>query len=222
MVVDVYEKLANSDSKIFVIVAGNIGCGKTTLTQNLSERLGWRPMFESVKDNPYLDDFYSDMARWSFPLQIYFLTQRFKAHQLIESSNFSAIQDRSIYEDANIFARALHERGKMSTRDYDNYCQLYSLMVQHLGSPTLMVFLKKSVSQLIERIKQRGRSYEKMITADYITRLNYYYEEWYERYDTGKKLVVDTDDLDFLHNGSHFDRLVTKIQDSIDQRDLFY
>lgn len=215
-------KELKNENKMFVIVAGNIGCGKTTLTQNISERLGWRPMYESVDDNPYLDDFYKDMERWSFPLQIHFLTHRFNTHRKIETSNFSAIQDRSIYEDANIFARSLYEQGKMSARDYTNYMSLYKTMTDYLGPPTLMIYLKRSVPKLMERIRQRGRVCENSIGQDYIGRLNYYYEDWFNQYDMGKCLIVDTDDLDFLHNGLHFDRLVQRIYESIDQKDLFF
>ncbi len=219
---DYYARLQDQSTKMFVIVAGNIGCGKTTLTRNLSERLGWKPMFESVEDNPYLSDFYEDMSRWSFALQIHFLTHRFNTHRMIEKSNFSAIQDRSIYEDANIFARSLYEQGNMSKRDYDNYIGLYKTMIEYINPPSLMIFLRRSVPKLMERIRQRGRDYEQSIPVDYIARLNDFYEEWYDSYDAGKCLFVDTDELDFLHNGEHFDRLVEKIHDSIDQQDLFF
>ena len=219
---DYYTQLQDQSTKMFVIVAGNIGCGKTTLTSNLSERLGWKPMFESVEDNPYLSDFYGDMSRWSFALQIHFLTHRFNTHRQIEDANFSAIQDRSIYEDANIFARSLYEQGNMSRRDYDNYIGLYKTMIEYIEPPSLMIFLKRSVPKLMERIKQRGRDYEQSIPVDYISRLNDFYEEWYDSYDAGKCLFVDTDELDFLHNGAHFDKLVEKIHHSIDQQDLFF
>ena len=214
-------QLANSQ-QLFVVVAGNIGCGKTTLTKKLSERLGWKPHFESVSDNPYLSDFYSDMSRWAFPLQIYFLNNRFTTHKQIESSAASCVQDRSIYEDANIFARALHDQGTLDTRDYENYTTLYSSMTQYLNPPTLMIFLKRSVPKLLERIQLRGRDYEQSIPVDYLTRLNRYYDEWYDSYDLGKSLVVETDELDFLDNEEHFNRLIQKIGDSIDQKDMFF
>lgn len=214
-------QLANSQ-QLFVVVAGNIGCGKTTLTKKLSERLGWKPHFESVSDNPYLSDFYSDMSRWAFPLQIYFLNNRFTTHKQIESSAASCVQDRSIYEDANIFARALHDQGTLDTRDYENYTTLYNSMTQYLNPPTLMIFLKRSVPKLLERIQLRGRDYEQSIPVDYLTRLNRYYDEWYDSYDLGKSLVVETDELDFLDNEEHFNRLIQKIGDSIDQKDMFF
>jgi deoxyadenosine/deoxycytidine kinase len=207
---------------MFVVVAGNIGSGKTTLTKKLSEKLGWRPHFESVQDNPYLADFYQDMGRWSFPLQVYFLNHRFNTHRLIESLPASSIQDRSIYEDANIFARSLFDQGKLDKRDYENYRQLYESMIQFLNPPTLMIFLRRSIPKLQERIRQRGRDYEQAIPTEYLTSLNEYYDEWYASYNLGKSLIVDTDELDFLDNEEHFDRLVKKIWDSIDQKDMFF
>lgn len=216
-----FQQLSNSNS-LFVVIAGNIGCGKTTLTKKLSERLGWKPHFESVQDNPYLKDFYGDMARWSFPLQVYFLNHRFNTHKFIESSAASSVQDRSIYEDANIFARALYDQGTLDERDYQNYRMLYDTMTPYLSPPTLMIFLRRSIPKLLERIQQRGRDYEQAIPVDYLTRLNKYYDEWYARYDLGKSLIVDTDELDFLENEEHFNRLVEKIGNSIDQKDMFF
>lgn len=217
-----YEQLSSGDNRHFVVVAGNIGSGKTTLTKKLSEKLGWKPHFESVQDNPYLADFYKDMQRWSFPLQVYFLNHRFNTHKFIESSNSSSIQDRSIYEDANIFAKSLFEQGDLDARDYENYCSLYESMIQYLSPPTLMVFLKRSVPKLQERIKMRGRDYEQAIPVDYLTKLNQYYNDWYDNYDLGKSLIVDTDDLDFLENEEHFDRLIERIYSSIDQQEMFF
>ncbi len=217
-----YHRLTSAANPMFVVVAGNIGSGKTTLTKKLSERLGWKPHFESVQDNPYLSDFYQDMGRWSFPLQVYFLNHRFNTHRLIETLPASSIQDRSIYEDANIFARSLFDQGKLDQRDYENYRQLYSSMIQFLNPPTLMIFLRRSVPKLQERIKQRGRDYEQAIPVEYLTSLNEYYDEWYANYNLGKSLIVDTDELDFLENEDHFDRLVKRIWDSIDQKDMFF
>jgi deoxyadenosine/deoxycytidine kinase len=217
-----YQRLSSVANPMFVVVAGNIGSGKTTLTKKLSERLGWKPHFESVSDNPYLSDFYKDMSRWSFPLQVYFLTHRFNTHKQIESSPASSVQDRSIYEDANIFARALYEQGNLDSRDYENYRTLFESMIQYLSPPTLMIFLKRSVPKLQERIKQRGRDYEQAIPVDYLTSLNHYYDDWYANYNLGKSLIVDTDELDFLDNEEHFDRLVKRIWDSIDQKDMFF
>lgn len=217
-----YQHLSNTSNRMFVVVAGNIGSGKTTLTKKLSEKLAWKPHFESVSDNPYLSDFYGDMSRWSFPLQVYFLTHRFNTHKLIESSPASSVQDRSIYEDANIFARALFEQGDLDERDYQNYRVLYESMIQYLHAPTLMIFLRRSVPKLMERIKLRGRDYEQAIPVDYLTRLNQYYDDWYGSYNLGKSLIVDTDELDLLDNEEHFDRLVKRIYDSIDQKDMFF
>lgn len=217
-----YQRLASPSNPMFVVVAGNIGSGKTTLTKKLSERLGWKPHFESVQDNPYLADFYSDMSRWSFPLQVYFLNHRFNTHKLIETLPASSIQDRSIYEDANIFARSLFDQGKLDKRDYENYRHLYESMIQFLNPPTLMIFLRRSIPKLQERIKQRGRDYEQSIPVEYLTSLNNYYDDWYANYNLGKSLIVDTDELDFLDNEEHFDRLVKRIWDSIDQKDMFF
>ena len=222
MSLEAYDKLSNSSDKMFVVVAGNIGSGKTTLTKKLSERLDWKPHYESVQDNPYLSDFYDNMSRWSFPLQVYFLNHRFNTHKLIESGTGSAIQDRSIYEDANIFARALFEQGDLDKRDYETYCTLYESMINYLNPPSLMIFLKRSVPKLTERIKLRGRDYEQSIPTDYLTKLNGYYNEWYENYNLGKSLIVETDELDFLENEEHFDHLIKKIQNSIDQQEMFF
>ncbi len=216
------QQLINPSNRHFVVVAGNIGSGKTTLTKKISERLDWKPHFESVSDNPYLSDFYGDMARWSFPLQVYFLTHRFNTHKLIENSFSSSVQDRSIYEDANIFARALFEQGDLEERDYLNYKTLYESMIQYLSAPTLMIFLKRSVPKLMGRIKQRGRDYEQSIPQDYIARLNNYYDDWYSSYNLGKSLIVDTDELDFLDNEDHFNKLIQKIYDSIDQKEMVF
>ncbi len=217
-----YHRLTSTTNPMFVVVAGNIGSGKTTLTKKLSERLGWKPHFESVQDNPYLSDFYKDMSRWAFPLQVYFLNHRFNTHRTIESLTASSIQDRSIYEDANIFARSLYDQGKLDSRDYQNYRSLYESMIQFISPPTLMIFLRRSVPKLQERIKQRGRDYEQAIPVEYLTSLNDYYDEWYANYGLGKSLIVDTDELDFLDNEEHFDRLVKRIWDSIDQKDMFF
>lgn len=221
MLNNAYKELSSGANNMFVVVAGNIGGGKTTLTKKLSERLNWKPYYESVQDNPYLADFYDNMSRWSFPLQVYFLNHRFNTHKQIENSNGSSVQDRSIYEDANIFARALYEQGDLDKRDYENYRGLYESMISYLSPPTLMIFLKRSVPKLLERIEMRGRDYEQTIPVDYLTKLNDYYDDWYDKYDLGKSLIVDTDDLDFLENEEHFDKLVQRIHDSIDQQEMF-
>lgn len=206
---------------LFIAVAGNIGAGKTTLTKMLSERFSWRPHFESVADNPYLEDFYSDMERWSFPLQIYFLNNRFKAHQAITSGEESAIQDRSIYEDANIFARNLNKQGQMQTRDYQNYLDLYSEMVKYLDPPDILIYLRKSLPMLRKQITLRGRDYEANIPDEYLASLNGYYDDWLSSYDMGKKLIIESDDLDFLHRPEDFELICQKINQTLDQGDLF-
>ncbi len=221
MIEKAYSELTNGQTNMFVAVAGNIGSGKSTLTSKLSQRLGWKPHYESVEDNPYLEDFYKDMKTLSFPLQVYFLNHRFSAHRAIETAPYSSIQDRSIYEDAHIFARGLYERGEMSERDYQNYVNLYNTMCAYLSPPTLMIFLKRSTEKLMERINQRGRECEKSMDPAYIAQLNHYYNDWYDSYNLGKYLVVDTDDLDFLNNENEFDKLVSKIHHSIEQTELF-
>jgi len=207
--------------KIFIAIAGNIGTGKTTLTKMLSERFGWNAHFESVSDNPYLADFYKDMDRWSFPLQVFFLNHRFKAHQVIARGQASAIQDRSIYEDANIFARNLYEQGQMEKRDYFNYLDLYNEMTQFLTPPDLVIYLRKSLPKLKERIALRGRDFEQNIPDVYLSNLNRYYDDWLKDYSHGKKLIIESDHLDFLHKREDFDAIASQILGALDQRDLF-
>ena len=207
--------------KIFIAVAGNIGTGKTTLTQMLADRFKWDAHFESVSDNPYLSDFYTDMKRWSFPLQIYFMTHRVRAHKRITDGMASAIQDRTIYEDANIFARNLYEQKLMEERDYRNYLEVYHVVTSTLQAPMLMIYLKKSLPRLKEQIKKRGRDYEQDMPTDYLANLNRYYDEWIEKYDHGKKLVIESDDLDFVANHEDFDSICRRVIDSLDQQDLF-
>lgn len=177
--------------KGFVAVSGNIGSGKSTLTTRLSQRLGWQPYYEVVDENPYLADFYRDMARWSFPLQVFFLTRRFRHHQEILRAAGPVIQDRTIYEDAEIFARTLYLQGLMDERDYRAYVELFALVVDFLRPPDLVIYLRAPVSLLVERIEARDRAYERAIPADYLARLNDRYEEWIARFDLCSVLVLD-------------------------------
>ncbi len=210
-----------TSQKLFIAVAGNIGTGKTTLTQMLADRFQWEAHFESVSDNPYLADFYTDMKRWSFPLQIYFMTHRVKSHQTIVGGHSSAIQDRTIYEDANIFARNLFEKSLMEERDYQNYIQVYNVVTEPLQAPDLMIYLRKSLPRLKEQIKKRGRDYEQDMPEDYLSNLNRYYDDWIGRYDIGRKLVVESDGLDFVANPKDFDHICGLVSSCLDQRDLF-
>lgn len=207
--------------KIFIAVAGNIGTGKTTLTEMLSKHFTWEAHFESVSDNPYLTDFYGDMKRWSFPLQIYFMTHRVKGHQAITEGTSSAIQDRTIYEDANIFARNLFEQGLLEERDYHNYLEVYKVVTSALQPPDLMIYLRKSLPRLKEQIKKRGRDYEQDMPADYLSNLNRYYDEWIGNYSIGKKLVIESDHLDFVTNPEDFEFICKQVDGSLDQQDLF-
>ena len=194
--------------KIFVAVAGNIGTGKTTLSEMLAKHFKWDAHFESVSDNPYLADFYTDMKRWSFPLQVYFMTHRVKAHQFITDGTSSAIQDRTIYEDANIFARNLFEQSLMEERDYQNYLEVYKVVTSALQPPDLMIYLRKSLLRLQEQIKKRGRDYEQDMPADYLSNLNRpIMIEWIDGYSIGKKVVIESDQLDFVANSQDFDAI---------------
>lgn len=199
----------------FIILAGNIGSGKTTLTAKLSKALGLKPYYEPVADNPYLSDFYHDMKRWSFPLQVYFLTHRYQSHLDIICSKCSAIQDRSIYEDAHIFARALFEQGDMSERDYETYWHLFQLMSREIRPPSLIIYLKRSVPKLLERVRLRGREFESTLSVDYLTLLNGYYDDWIDHLTLCKTLIIDTNELDFLQSEEDFNFLISKIDISI-------
>lgn len=213
---------SGTTNKRFIAIAGNIGSGKTTLTQLLSERYAWEPHFEVVTENPYLADFYSDMPRWSLQLQVFFLSKRFQAHQKILRGNASAIQDRSIYEDAHIFARALYEEGKMTKRDYRNYLDLYSIMTEFLVPPDLMIYVRRSVDCIKSRIAERGREYERAIPDEYLLHLNSCYEEWISTYRIGKVLTVEADSLDLKWNPKDFEYVCNKIESSLEQPDLFF
>jgi hypothetical protein len=179
--------------KTFCAVAGNIGSGKSTLTGLLAERFAWRPYYEHVEGNPYLADFYTDMARWAFHLQVYFLSKRFQHHQEILASPESVIQDRTIYEDAEIFARNLHQNGHIDARDHENYRELFDTMIQFLQPPDLLIYLRTSVPVLADRIRSRGREYEQAIPVEYLAQLDRHYEDWIARWDLSPVLVVETD-----------------------------
>jgi len=188
-----------SDEKKHVAIAGNIGAGKTALTDVMGQYFDWTTIYEQVDENPYLTDFYNDMRRWSFNLQVFFLSRRFDQLKEIEEMDASVVQDRSIYEDAEIFARNLYEMGLMSARDFENYTDLFSIMTDYLEPPSLLVYLRASVPTLVDQIQQRGRDYESTIRIDYLERLQGHYEDWIEDYDRGPKLIIDIDELDFVH-----------------------
>jgi deoxyadenosine/deoxycytidine kinase len=202
-------------SKRLVVVAGNIGAGKTSLTERIGSRLGWRTDFESVADNPYLPDFYADMRAWSFHLQIYFLGHR--ADQYLDAARDprSAILDRSIYEDAYIFARALHHMGNLAERDYLAYRRLFELVVGSLPSPNLLVYLKCSVDVLMSRIRRRARNMETGISSDYLALLDTFYDDWLLSYDLSPVLTIRTDDLDFVHQPQALETVVERIQERL-------
>jgi deoxyadenosine/deoxycytidine kinase len=196
-------------------VAGNIGAGKTSLTERLGARLGWQTAFESVADNPYLADFYADMRQWSFHLQIFFLGHRAQQHLALARSPESAIADRSIYEDAHIFARALHHLGNLSERDYQAYRRVFDLVVAGLPRPDLLLYLKASPETLLQRIRARGREIERGITLEYLTLLDSFYEEWLQTFDLCPVLTIPSDNLDFVHKPRHLDIVVQRIQEKL-------
>ncbi|MBN1447640.1 MAG: deoxynucleoside kinase [Bacteroidetes bacterium] len=185
---------------MFIAISGNIGSGKSSLTSLLHQKYGWTPHFESVDDNPYLPDFYADMQRWSFHLQVYFLSKRFILHREITRGNVSVVQDRSIYEDAEIFAVNLHDIGMMDDRDYTNYKALYAAMTSYLKPPDLLIYLRADIPTLQRQIRLRGRDFEQGIDVSYLERLNTLYENWIARYAAGRVLVIDTDEMDFVHD----------------------
>jgi len=201
--------------KRIIVVAGNIGAGKTSLTERLGERLGWRTAFESVSDNPYLPDFYADMRAWSFHLQIFFLGHRAEQYLALAKSPQSAILDRSIYEDAHIFARALHHLGNLSERDYLAYRKLFNLVVAGLPAPDLLIYLKAPVEIIYQRILQRARPIESSITPDYLELLETFYDDWMKSFDICPVLTIRTDDLDFVHKPGHLDVVVQRIQERL-------
>jgi len=202
-------------TKRLALVAGNIASGKTSLTERLGARLGWRTAYESVADNPYLADFYADMSQWSFHLQVFFLGHRAEQYLELARDPQSAIADRSIYEDAHIFARALYHMGNLSERDYQSYRQVFNQIVSNLPRPDLLIYLRAPVPVLLERIEERGRAIESGISADYLSLLDTFYAEWLQGFDLCPVLAIRTDDLDFVHRVEHLDIVVRRIQDRL-------
>lgn len=205
--------------KRLILVAGNIGSGKTSLTERVGERLGWRTAYESVADNPYLADFYADMRKWSFHLQIFFLGHRARQHLDLWNDPRSAIIDRSIYEDAYIFARALNHLGNLTEIDYQAYRQVFDLVVRGLPAPSLLVYLKAPVPVLIERIKKRARGMESGITAEYLTLLDSYYDDWLKTFDLCPVLTIHSDDLNFVTRSKHLDLVLERIREKLSGRE---
>jgi len=201
--------------KRLILMAGNIGTGKTSLTERIGERLGWNTAYESVAENPYLPDFYADMRVWSFHLQIYFLGHRADQHLKLASDPQSAIIDRSIYEDAHIFARALKHLGNFTERDYLAYLKLYQLIVDNLPRPDLLIYLKAPVPVLMQRIQRRARNIENSISEDYLSLLDRFYEEWMLNFDLCPVLTILSDDLDFVHKKQHLDIVVERIKEKL-------
>jgi deoxyadenosine/deoxycytidine kinase len=194
-----------------IAVAGNIGSGKTTLTKLLSAHYGWEPKYEAVDYNPYLSDFYNDMQRWSFNIQVYFLNRRFEDIVSFRKGNANVIQDRTIYEDACIFAPNLHSMGLMDSRDFENYTSLFNLMMSLVKSPDLIVYLKSSIPNLVAQIQKRGREYENGIRIDYLKGLNERYEKWIENYKDGPKLIIDVDELKFEDHPDDLNQIIDRI-----------
>ncbi|MBN3582222.1 deoxynucleoside kinase [Algoriphagus aestuarii] len=198
-----------------IAVSGNIGSGKTTLTEKLAKHYGWKAEFEAVDNNPYLPDFYEDMKRWAFHLQVYFLNSRFNQIKKIQENEYDFIQDRTIYEDAYIFAANLHKSGLMTDRDYENYRSLFESMIAHVKAPDLLIYLKADIPKLVGQIEKRGRSYETTMRIDYLKNLNQHYEEWIKSYKEGKLLIIDVNDLDFVENPADFSLVVEKVNREI-------
>jgi deoxyadenosine/deoxycytidine kinase len=193
-------------------VSGNIGSGKTTLTEKLAKHYGWKAEFEAVDNNPYLPDFYEDMKRWAFHLQVYFLNSRFNQIKKIQESPIPTIQDRTIYEDAYIFAANLYKSKLLTERDYWNYRSLFDSMISHVKAPDLLIYLKADIPKLVGQIEKRGRSYETTMRIDYLKNLNSHYEDWISGYKEGKLLIVDVNDLDFVERQEDFSFIVEKVE----------
>ena len=198
-----------------IAIAGNIGAGKTTLTKLLARHYSWKPHYESVDENPSLDDFYGEMERWSFNLQVYFLNSRFGQILELRKSGKNIIQDRTIYEDAHIFAPNLHAMGLMTNRDYHNYSSLFELMEKLVTPPDLLIYLRADISTLVSQIHKRGRDYENSISIDYLSRLNERYEAWISTYQKGKLLIIDVDQLDFVEKQEDLGYIIDRIDSQI-------
>ena len=205
--------------KKFVVVAGNIGVGKSTLVRLLGERLGWQPFFEPEAENPYLADFYQDMRAWAFHSQIFFLTHRLRTHHQLVDHPTSVLQDRSVYEDAEVFACNLYQQGMLDERDYHSYQELYQVLTQFLPPPDLVIYLRASVETLLDRIRQRGRDYERNISPDYLAQLNQLYEQWIAHFNLCPVLTVPADDLDYVANPRHLELIVQKVRDKLTGKD---
>jgi deoxyadenosine/deoxycytidine kinase len=201
--------------KKFVAVAGNIGVGKSTLVKLLCSRMSWQPFYEPEADNPYLADFYGDMRAWAFQSQIFFLTRRLRAHRQLLDHPTSVIQDRTVYEDAEIFAENLYRQGLMDDRDYRSYNELYRVLIEFLPPPDLVIYLRASVDTLVDRIANRGRKYEREISRDYLAQLNDQYEEWVASFNLCPLLSVPADDLDYVAHSAHLDLIVRKVQEKL-------
>ncbi len=198
-----------------VLVAGNIGTGKTSLAERLGDRLGWKTAYESVIDNPYLGDFYKDMDAWSFHLQVYFLGHRAQQHLELVSDNHSAIADRSIYEDVKIFARALYQQGSLSERDYRSYQRVFNLIADHLPEPDLLIYLIAPPEILLKRIEERGRAIESGISLEYLTLLDSFYDDWMKTFNLCPVLKIRSDDLDFVHKKGHLDKVANLVHEKL-------
>lgn len=198
-----------------VAVAGNIGSGKTTLTEKLAKHYGWRAEFESVDDNPYLSDFYDDMHKWSFHLQIHFLNSRFRQIQEVRQGNDNIIQDRTIYEDAYIFAKNLADSGYLTGRDYENYLKIFHSMMDFVQAPDLLIYLKADIPKLVGQINKRGRDYEEKIKIEYLKNLNENYNQWISHYDQGKLLVIDVNEMDFVTNRDDLGFIINKVEENL-------
>lgn len=203
----------------FIIVAGNIGVGKSTLVRLLCEKLGWQPFYEPETENPYLADFYNDMSRWSFQSQVFFLSRRLQIHHQILHHNGSVIQDRSIYEDAEIFARNLNLQGNMSGRDYDTYRSLYQTLAEFLPPPDLVIYLRASVETLSKRIALRNRDYERSINPEYLARVNDLYNEWISTFTICPVLTIPADELDYVVRPDHLDLILNRVQQKLTGKD---